>query len=200
MTDNVFVYGTLLRGEERACVIRELGASAILLAESWGSLLDLGPYPGLVLDTQDAVVQGEFVKFGDIQRALATLDAIEGFVAPGSPDNLYERKRVEVGMCDGRVREAWTYVYAGDATDAMKIETGDWRASRGRRDGLFEALAVRHAQGLAIEAIAMHLRRRRQFECVEISSVADLERMLRDGTMSERQLAQATGRWAVSLE
>lgn len=198
----VFVYGTLLRGEERSHVVRSLGPQVTLLAECFGRLFDLGPYPGMVEvgRAEDApMVQGELVRFSDIRHALATLDAIEGFVAPGSPQNLFERCRVEVGMCDGRVREAWTYLYRGDMSGARVIESHDWRAHRGRREAFLEALVEGHLDEKQIAAIASRLQRPWYRADIQVGSAAELVRLLRDGGMSERQLAQATGRWSVSV-
>lgn len=199
--DAVFVYGTLLRGEERSHVVRSLGARVTLLAECVGRLFDLGPYPGMVevCGTEEApLVQGELVRFYDIRQALATLDTIEGFVAPGSPQNLFERCRVLVGMCDGRVREAWTWLYRGDTSGARVIESHDWRAYRGRREAFLEALVDGHLRGQELPSIASRLQRPWYRPDIQVESAAELVRSLRDGGLSERQLAQATGRWSVS--
>ncbi|MBL8785154.1 MAG: gamma-glutamylcyclotransferase [Deltaproteobacteria bacterium] len=197
MIDGVFVYGTLLRGEERGAVIRELAPTAILMAEAAGTLWDLGAYPGLALEPSHGLVQGELVKFEDIGRALEVLDEIEGFIAPGAPDNLYERLAIEVGMGDGRVRTAWTYVYAGPLDQAAPITSGDWRASRGRRERFISALVAAHIEGRDLGQIASRLERRQWFDDKPIGGREALEQMIRDGTLSERQLAQVTDRWAV---
>ena len=117
---HVFVYGTLLAGEERGhvlevCERRQATVTAQLVD------LDRG-YPGLV--PGEALVHGELVRLPD-DAMLARLDGIEGFHAHTSPNNLYRRGFVQV-RCDGEDVWAWTYYWNGvDLGEA--IPSGDWR-------------------------------------------------------------------------
>ena len=117
---HVFVYGTLLAGEERGHV---LGACERRQAAISGQLVDLNRgYPGLV--PGNATVHGELVRLTD-DAMLARLDGIEGFHAHASSNNLYRRGFVQV-RCDGEDVWAWTYYWNGmDLGEA--ISSGDWR-------------------------------------------------------------------------
>lgn len=128
-SDLLFVYGTLLRGERLAHELSGRIAGDVRLAVGRGVLLDLGDYPGLVLDAPDAgPVRGELVVLAHAATALAALDEVEGFIGGGHRDNLYERRRVTVRSGDGALWLAWTYVFVGDREGARPIASGDWRA------------------------------------------------------------------------
>jgi gamma-glutamylcyclotransferase (GGCT)/AIG2-like uncharacterized protein YtfP len=117
---HVFVYGTLLAGEERGQVLE---ACERRQATVTGQLVDLNRgYPGLV--PGEATVHGELVRLPD-EAMLARLDGIEGFHEHTSPSNLYRRGFVQV-QCEGKSVWAWTYYWNGmDLGEA--IPSGDWR-------------------------------------------------------------------------
>jgi len=117
---HVFVYGTLLAGEERGHVLEACGRRQATVT---GQLVDLNRgYPGLV--PGKATVHGELVWLPD-DTMLARLDGIEGFHAHTSPNNLYRRGFVQV-RCDDEDVWAWTYHCNGvDLGEA--IPSGDWR-------------------------------------------------------------------------
>lgn len=198
--DAVFVYGTLMRGESRFGALDRAGLRCVLLAERWGRLLDLGAYPGLLLDEAGgALVQGEFVRHADIGALLERLDAIEGFEGFGANDSLYRRTVVDVAVGDGRVRQAWTYVYAGDP-GAPTIASGDWRVHRGVRRAFLERLVAAYAAGdepaLARGIVARNPWLAREAEQAVRGLMPLAEALAGDG-VSERALAQATDRWVV---
>tara|TARA_B100000683_G_scaffold79915_1_gene78856 strand:- start:27 stop:689 length:663 start_codon:yes stop_codon:yes gene_type:complete len=117
---HVFVYGTLLAGEERGHV---LDACERRQATITGQLVDLDRgYPGLV--PGEDTVHGELVRLPD-DAMLARLDGIEGFHAHASPNNLYRRGFVQV-RCDGVDVWAWTYYWNG-MSPGEAIPSGDWR-------------------------------------------------------------------------
>jgi len=133
--DLLFVYGTLMRGERLAHIIEAQAPLAFERAHCRGALLDLGDYPGLVHNVagdKHSVVHGELISLRDGAAALLVLDEVEGFVAAGHRDNLYQRCRVVVTTGDGRSVHAWTYVHVADRQGATTIAGGDWRASRRR--------------------------------------------------------------------
>ena len=116
---HVFVYGTLLAGEERGHV---LDACERRQATVTGQLVDLDRgYPGLV--PGNATVHGELVRLPD-GAMLTRLDGIEGFDAHTSPNNLYRRGFVKVQSGDESVW-AWTYYWNGG--DGRPLPGGDWR-------------------------------------------------------------------------
>jgi len=126
----VFVYGTLLRGEERHPALLRHAATGGEAAATDGTLLDLGPYPGLIVDGPKGSVAGELYSAPDPDALFAELDAIEtfrGFCAPGS---LYRRAIVRVRSVESGSMLAWTYVYAGPRNGSRVIASGDWRDRR----------------------------------------------------------------------
>lgn len=200
----LFFYGTLLRGEARAHVVGDAGPSCIILGEVRGTLLDLGPYPGLVPARPGGPdswwVDGEFVRIPDIGTVLEKLDAIEDARPFGTPDGLYRRTVVDVGVGDGRVRRAWTYAAGGAAP---VIRSGSWREHRGRREAALRAIAAAHmaAEPLFLERLAVELR---SVFCPEAPppfpmKAEDVVQALARGDLWERQMARASGRWAVEI-
>lgn len=195
----LFVYGTLMRGESRYPVLSRAGVATALLAETQGRLLDLGSYPGLVELGAEASVQGDFVVLEAATEALfEALDAVEGFHGYGQPGLGFERRLVWVHVGDGRLRLAWTYVHRGQP-GAPVIASGDWRAHQGRREAFLEALAAAHCGGLAEEALAAALAGTGPFPMLDRTgaALAPLAQALGEGRVSERALAQVSGRWAV---
>ncbi len=126
-----FVYGTLLRGEPRQDAIRRHTPDSVLPATCPGRLVDLGEYPGLVLDAGNApgAVHGELVRIPGraLAAAIARLDAIEDFRGFGVAGSLYARRLVRVTCADGATSLAWTYLYTGDVGTARPIHSGRWR-------------------------------------------------------------------------
>src|SRR5882672_7136182 len=82
----VFVYGTLRRGGARAMSIRFPNSEFIADAKVCGSLYDLGPYPGLILNESNSLVIGEVYEVDD--EILNQLDDIEA-------SSYYSRKRLK---------------------------------------------------------------------------------------------------------
>lgn len=129
----LFCYGTLMRGGERFPILNEGGLDRIVPAEAPGLLFDLGPYPGMVLAAKSgARVKGEFACPHDIETRLGALDAAEDFFGFGHGDNLYRRTLIDVRLDDGPVECAWVYVMDRAPDGHPRIESGDWRAHRGR--------------------------------------------------------------------
>jgi gamma-glutamylcyclotransferase (GGCT)/AIG2-like uncharacterized protein YtfP len=126
----VFVYGTLLRGEERHVALTRHGVLGGEAAATDGTLLDLGPYPGLLVDDPLGSVAGEIYATPDPEALFAELDAIETFRGFGAPGSLYRRAIVRVRSQNLGSTLAWTYVYAGSRDGFRVISSGDWRDPR----------------------------------------------------------------------
>jgi len=119
---HVFVYGTLLAGEERGHVLEACERRAATVD---GVLFDLGGrgFPGLMAG--EGRVHGEVVRLPDDGVLLVRLDQIEGMSAHGAPTNLCRRGFVRAVTDSGPVC-AWTYWWNGvDAGEP--IASGDWR-------------------------------------------------------------------------
>jgi len=109
----LFVYGTLRPQSPHREIgadiqqLRQLGAGSVR-----GHKLDLGEYPGVILDSHAGErIAGEVLELTDDPKLLARLDAYEGY-EPGAPDtSLFLRRPVTVVMDDGSHRECWIYTY-----------------------------------------------------------------------------------------
>ena len=113
----IFVYGSLRDGSPRSMSRRFPESKFIADAKVNGSLYDLGPYPGLVLNETNSVVVGEVYEVDD--KLLQQLDDFEA-------SSNYLRKQVEIPLGDQR-RLCWTYepdpqVYSLHTL----ITSGDW--------------------------------------------------------------------------
>ena len=124
----VFVYGTLMRGEEREEPLRDLLAGVVPETSAVdGQLVHLGAWPGLL--AAPGRVAGELYSVGTAARmasVLSVLDPIEDFVGYAVVPTEYVRVVVSVRTQRGP-RWAWAYRYVGPVTRAQPIPTGRWR-------------------------------------------------------------------------
>lgn len=108
---SVFAYGTLKSGQcrERCWPSRPIG-----VAKAWtlGELYDTGPYPALFPGSDR--VAGELWTFSvtAIETVLAELDEVEEYATGCEATNLYNREVVQCTDEQGRIRLAYTYIYA----------------------------------------------------------------------------------------
>jgi gamma-glutamylcyclotransferase (GGCT)/AIG2-like uncharacterized protein YtfP len=113
----VFIYGTLRQGSAGSMSTRFPNSKFIAAAKVNGSLFDLGPYPGLLLDESNATVVGEVYEVD--YELLKQLDEFEG-------SSNYVRKQVEV-FFGGQKTNCWTYEPDAEFYRLDKIITaGDW--------------------------------------------------------------------------
>lgn len=125
LLNHVFVYGTLMEGEQRWPQLRPWSSSAQRGTVA-GALYHLGAYPGLRLD-EEGTVHGELHRCDDMANALAALDHIEGCDDEDPLAGLYLRLPVPVQVEGGAVW-AWTYVTNQLPLHAKRIEDGRWVA------------------------------------------------------------------------
>ncbi len=124
--DRLFVYGTLMRGECRHGALGgRKNVAEIEPAEVTGRLVDCGSYPGLVR-APAGTVAGELVRVRDVERTLAKLDRIEGYLGEDVPGSLYHRVLVEARAESGRTLTAWTYVLV-EPGELPEIPSGSWK-------------------------------------------------------------------------
>jgi gamma-glutamylcyclotransferase (GGCT)/AIG2-like uncharacterized protein YtfP len=113
----VFVYGTLRRGSAGSMSIRFPNSKFIAEAKVNGSLYDLGPYPGLLLNQSNSPVMGEVYEVDD--NLLNQLDEFEA-------SSNYLRRQVEISIGAQRTK-CWTYEPNPDYYRLHKLITsGDW--------------------------------------------------------------------------
>jgi gamma-glutamylcyclotransferase (GGCT)/AIG2-like uncharacterized protein YtfP len=110
----LFVYGTLRPDAPH----REIGADVQRLRRLGtgsvrGHKLELGEYPGVVLDSRTGVtIKGEVLELpADDAKLLARLDAYEGYQPDAPQTSLFLRQPVSVVMDSGQQRECWIYTY-----------------------------------------------------------------------------------------
>jgi gamma-glutamylcyclotransferase (GGCT)/AIG2-like uncharacterized protein YtfP len=112
----VFVYGTLLRGQSNHRLLADARFVVAALTAPLYELIDLGTFPAM-LDGGSTAVTGELY---DVDAStLAALDRLEGH------PHFYERRPVE--LTAGRHADA--YLLPRDAcAGRARIVGGDWRA------------------------------------------------------------------------
>ena len=121
----VFVYGTLMRGEEREAAVRSVLPDATPAdGRATGGLVHLGAWPGMVSGA--GVVHGELFHTNELAPLLAVLDPIEDFLGFDVAPTEYVRVVLPVTTATG-VAWAWTYRYVGDLGGSVAIPSGRWR-------------------------------------------------------------------------
>ncbi|HJL97136.1 MAG TPA: gamma-glutamylcyclotransferase [Candidatus Poseidoniaceae archaeon] len=124
--ENLFVYGTLMHGEQRHSTLVECCVGEGISATASGTILDLGNYPGMIAG-DNGVVQGEIYQIDQVYPALQTLDSIEGFYGYDSEHSLFSRTIVQIETEHG-AEWAWTYVYnQEEGIEYQEIISGNWR-------------------------------------------------------------------------
>lgn len=113
MLDLLFVYGTLMRGFDHP-MARLLEDNADFLGEAQcpGQLYLVRHYPGLVdSDGANDQVHGHLFRLRQPTRLLAELDDYEGCGADAPPPAEYRRELRTITTADGKVQQAWVYLY-----------------------------------------------------------------------------------------
>ena len=112
MSERVFVYGTLRRGQRNHAL---LGSGRLLgpfITRPLYTMLDLGAYPAVVPGGSTAVTGEVYAVDAQI---LASLDRLEGY------PRLYTREILETPYGN-----AWLYIYLGSPAGRRSIGAGDW--------------------------------------------------------------------------
>jgi len=113
----IFVYGSLRSGGAGAMSTRFPDSKFVADASVSGTLYDLGPYPGLLVNDSESPVFGEVYEVDD--ELLKELDAFEA-------TSNYLRKQVEVAFGD-ESKMCWTYEPNPDTCHFGPVVTsGDW--------------------------------------------------------------------------
>jgi gamma-glutamylcyclotransferase (GGCT)/AIG2-like uncharacterized protein YtfP len=108
----LFVYGTLRPGHAPAELAHFVAAlNPIGKGSVRGHLLDLGDYPGAILEQNGASIPGTVFEIPSGTTLLSRLDAYEEFYPSNPEKSLFLRERTNVKMEDGSTRECWIYTY-----------------------------------------------------------------------------------------
>ncbi len=132
MKDYLFLCGTLLPDQASGAIanlvrlFRRIGA-----ATTRGKLYDLGDFPGAIVDSSSSTfIHGEVFELPSNGTGLAMLDDYEEF-EPQSPEtSLFVRTKTQVRLKDGRLLNAWIYLYNRDPADAPEVIDGNFPRSR----------------------------------------------------------------------
>ena len=121
----LFIYGTLMPGLRLEAEMH--GARFVGAAQVPGRLVDVGRFPGLLLDlsTGDGQVTGEVYEVDDAQ--LARLDVVEGMVRGDRDASQYWREAVSVLSGPLQGQPVQTYVYNRPVDACVPIPHGDYR-------------------------------------------------------------------------
>lgn len=119
--DPVFVYGTLRSNASNGH--RMAGGRFMGKATFAGKLFRVSWYPGMIADVQGCV-QGEVFEVSP--ALLASLDAFEGLPTGSLVGDEYRREKVTVRLDDGRVMEAWSWLWIAGVEGLKEIPSGDW--------------------------------------------------------------------------
>lgn len=113
---NVFVYGTLRKGQIRHEVLKGSLFIGYGLLKGY-DMYSLGNFP--------AIVKGNGIVYGEVysinEETLKILDYIEGV-----DYELYKRELQTIELESGEVIEAFVYVFSGNLSGATYIREGDW--------------------------------------------------------------------------
>jgi gamma-glutamylcyclotransferase (GGCT)/AIG2-like uncharacterized protein YtfP len=125
----LFVYGTLIPGLEPAGISAVVQRMNVLGdATLRGTLYDLGPYPGIVLNHR-GIIRGKLVRLSSDSDWKA-LDAYEGCPLPDSEDGLFSRVQCTALDPHGRDVDCWVYVYNRAPSSGRVVEGGCWLTHR----------------------------------------------------------------------
>ena len=196
-----FVYGTLMRAEERFGAIARHRIRGALLARAPGRLVSLGSWPGML--EGDGWVAGELLRVDDVVGAVEDLDSVEGFRGYGMDGSLFVRDLADVDVGDRHIRRCWTYRYAGPET-GEPIASGDWREHRGVRERFLASLLRAYVGPEQERRVANRILGRGPFPPLSepenlVEAILPLTKAFCDGAVSERDLALATRRNGVVL-
>ncbi len=127
MSAKLFVYGTLMRGEERDGLVAHLQARpATVRGQLWRAPAG---YPALFLDPSGQEIMGELLEL-EKESILMVLDLYEGV-----GEGLYSREKVNVVVA-GTQEPAWVYVMSRAQlriAGCKPLKTNDWRTISPKR-------------------------------------------------------------------
>lgn len=125
MSQNVFVYGSLLSGLHNNYILRGQRKIEDAETEEKFVMLDFGEYPGLINpidDEEGVIIRGELWTVDD--ETLTRLDRLE------SAPYLYDRRVITIKVRD-EFEVAWIYLYVDggrELRNVPSVPSGDWRA------------------------------------------------------------------------
>lgn len=126
-TDLLFVYGSLLSGDNEFGRYLMHNADFVAPAFFSGRLYDCGEYPGAIPGSGGYDIKGNIYRLNDVKDALIVLDDYEGFGDDQEQPNLFVRKPFNV-TCNGEQITCWVYLYNLPVNGLKEITSGDYVA------------------------------------------------------------------------
>ncbi|UCG11694.1 MAG: gamma-glutamylcyclotransferase [Deltaproteobacteria bacterium] len=126
---NVFVYGSLKRGEFLYFLepLMDMRVEVLPAKVEAVVLYDLGEFPGVVIRADGKMVWGEVHRFRSMETVLEILDEVEQYYGERDPENLYRRVDYKAELLDGGGHvSCWLYEYVGPLDEACLIKSGVW--------------------------------------------------------------------------
>lgn len=127
-SEYLFVYGTLRR-HTGVAMAEHLARHATFQDTGFcqGRMYSLGRYPGFVPTSEpQEQVTGDVYRLDDPARILALMDEYEEYGAAFPDPNEYLRREQPVRLTDGRVINAWVYVYNWPVSEETRIRSGNF--------------------------------------------------------------------------
>jgi gamma-glutamylcyclotransferase (GGCT)/AIG2-like uncharacterized protein YtfP len=140
MLQYLFVYGTLRKNKSGDLhTLLHNQARYINSASMPGKLYEIQHYPGAVpaIAASGCLVHGEVYLLLYPHRLLQVLDNYEECTDRFPQPHEYLRKQRAVTLTDGRILNAWTYLYYRPVSGLIQITSGDY----------FDYLSNNHASG-----------------------------------------------------
>lgn len=127
MKDQLFVYGTLMKGiPSRMSDYLQQHALFVGAAYANGHLYDLGQYPGFVYDRGcDRLVKGHVFQLKSPKQVFPILDRYEGIEESNNSENEYLRTLIDVRLNKKEV-QVWTYLFNRLPKNLPLIPEGDY--------------------------------------------------------------------------
>lgn len=129
MSDLLFVYGTLRKGNNNA-MASYLAEHAEFVSHGWfqGCMFQISYYPGVIASENSSDrVYGDIYKLHDAVATLKVLDDYEECSESHIQPAEYTRVRVPVDATNGAVHAAvWIYIYQWPVDAKLQIKSGDF--------------------------------------------------------------------------
>ena len=122
----LFVYGTLKEYGDRGIYFKNYRTCVHSGRIDNSLLLDLGAFPGLILNKPGYTSFGEIHTYSE-DKLLYDFDYIEGYDQNDPHKSMYIRKSIDVfNISQNNVEMAYVYVYNGTQQNRKIIKNGVW--------------------------------------------------------------------------
>ena len=123
---HIAFYGSLMQSQGMQRDLRIAGQLELVgPCQIFGTLYDLGDYPGLIESATDRV-QAELYRIKD-PTVLALLDAYEDYHSNDETGSLYLRRVVRLAEPD---LDCWVYYYNRAVSEGQRVAHGKWLTGR----------------------------------------------------------------------